>query len=177
MVSVLGPVAIGEIGLDLYWRQDNLAVQERALRMQLEIAREAGVPAVIHMRDADRQLLDVLESMPTLPPLHFHSFDGDEELRAWVLDHRATIGVGGLLTRRGSESLQQWVADVPREIVALETDAPYLKPRGIRGKRNEPAYLTKTASLLAELWQVDLGAVSTLTTANAERIFGMGERR
>ena len=177
LVGVLGPVAIGEIGLDLYWRQDNLAVQERALRMQLEIAREAGVPAVIHMRDADRQLLDVLESMPTLPPLHFHSFDGDEELRAWVLDHRATIGVGGLLTRRGSESLQQWVADVPREIVALETDAPYLKPRGIRGKRNEPAYLTKTASLLAELWQVDLGAVSTLTTANAERIFGMGERR
>lgn len=176
-VSELNPVAIGEIGLDLYWRQDNLAQQERVFRAQLDIAGEAGLPAVIHMRDADSQLLDAMESMSALPHVHFHSFDGDDLLREWVLGHGATIGVGGLLTRRGSDSLQGWVAGSPRDIVVLETDAPYLKPRGLRGTRNEPAYILKTAKLLAELWHVDMDTVALQTTANAERIFGVGERR
>ena len=167
------PVAIGEIGLDLYWRQDNLQLQKEAFRRQLSIAREHDLPAVIHMREADRPLLEVLDDAGDLPHIHFHSFDGGDELRRWVLDNGATIGVGGLITRRGSESLQEWVATVPQDIVVLETDSPYLKPRGIRGKRNEPAFVVKVARLLAEMWNVNVESVAQRTTVNAERIFGL----
>ena len=168
-------VAIGEIGLDLYWRQDNLASQEQVFRAQLEIAVEHGLPAVIHMRAADAELMQVLDSDIRLPHMHFHSFDGGDDLRAWVLRNNATIGVGGLVTRKGSESLRGWITGVPRDMVVLETDSPYLKPRGIMGKRNEPAYLPKTAELLSELWGLNVASISEITTRNAERIFGLKE--
>ena len=167
------PVAIGEIGLDLYWRQDNLELQERVFRAQLQIAVDHGLPAVIHMRAADAELIEVLDAVSQLPHIHFHSFDGDDELRAWVLRNNATVGVGGLVTRKGSESLRGWIAGAPRDIVVLETDSPYLKPRGIRGKRNEPAYLPKTADLLGELWGLDVAMIAGITTRNANRIFGL----
>ena len=167
------PVAIGEIGIDLYWQQDNLAVQAEAFRAQLDLARELGVPAVIHMREADDAMLETLESHGALPNIHFHSFDGGAGMRTWALEHQATIGVGGLLTRKGSEDLRQWVADLDRSRVVLETDSPYLKPRGIRGTRNQPAFMVRTAKVLTELWSTDLESVATVTTNNAERIFGV----
>jgi TatD DNase family protein len=169
------PVAIGEIGIDLHWRQDNLPTQVEAFNAQLDLAEELGLPAVIHMRAADAETLDVLTGRDTLPQIHFHSFDGDDHLRAWVLAHGATIGVGGLVTRKGSEGLRNWVASIPRDRVVLETDAPYLKPRGIRGMRNEPAYMVRSAKLLAGLWGEPIDRVAHITTANAERIFGLGE--
>jgi len=170
-VSANAPVAIGEIGLDRYWRQDNLDTQVEALNAQLDLAIEHDLPAVIHMRDADAQILDVFASRRSLPHIHFHSFDGDERLRAWAITNRATIGVGGLATRRDSASLRDWIASLPRDRVVLETDAPYLKPRGIRGTRNEPAYLVKTARLLADLWKTDLEEVARVTNANAKAVF------
>ena len=165
------PVAIGEIGIDRYWREDNLAIQIEAFRAQLDLAVELGVPAVIHMRDADTELLDTLALHGALPHIHFHSFDGGEALREWVLEHGATIGVGGLITRKGSDDLRQWVSALDRARVMLETDAPYLKPRGIRGTRNQPAYMVRTAQLLAELWATDLDTVAATTTSSAERVF------
>jgi TatD DNase family protein len=167
------PVAIGEIGIDLYWQQDNVAMQVEAFQAQLELAAALGLPAVIHMRDADAAMLETLSSQDSLPHIHFHSFDGNAELREWALTHGATIGVGGLMTRMGTDELRAWVAVVPRDRVVLETDAPYLKPRGIRGTRNQPAYMIKPAGLLAELWDTDLDEVARITTANAERIFGL----
>jgi TatD DNase family protein len=174
-IEAVRPVAVGEAGIDLYWRQDNLDAQRRAFLGQVALARDADLPLVIHMRDADAELLRAIEAEVVLPHLHFHSFDGTDDLRAWVLDTGATIGVGGLLTRRGSEDLRAWLATLPRERIVLETDAPYLKPRGIRGKRNVPAYLVKAAEMLAELWMTDLESVAAVTTANAERIFGLGQ--
>lgn len=167
------PVAIGEIGIDLYWRQDNLLTQIEAFRAQLDLAGELGLPAVIHMRDADGAMVDTLESHGSLPHIHFHSFDGGVELRSWALENDATIGVGGLITRNGTDDLRQWVAGLERSRAVLETDAPYLKPRGIRGTRNQPAYMVRTAQLLAELWETDLETVATITTNNANRIFGL----
>lgn len=174
-VASVRPVAIGEIGIDLYWRQDNLDMQRQAFRSQLRLAREVGLPAVIHMRDADVELVDAMESEEALSHIHFHSFDGSESLRDWVLARDDTIGVGGLITRRGSEDLQRWVSTIPRDRIVLETDAPYLKPRGIRGKRNEPAYVVKVAGLLAELWNTEVEDVAATTTRNAERIFALRE--
>lgn len=167
------PVAIGEIGIDLHWRQDNLDVQIAAFRAQLDLAGELGLPAVIHMRAADEPVLDVLTTHGDLPRIHFHSFDGGPDARAWATDHGATVGIGGLLTRRGTESLRDWASGLDHDRVVLETDAPYLKPRGIRGMRNEPAYMVRSARLLAELWDTDLETVARTTTANAERIFNL----
>lgn len=167
------PVAIGEIGLDLHWRQDNLQVQREVLERQLSMAIYVGLPVVIHMRDADAEMLSVLENTSTLPHLHFHSFDGDERLRTWALAHGCTIGVGGLMTRKGSDALRGWIAGIPRDRVVLETDSPYLKPQGIRGQRNQPAYLTRVAGALAQLWNLPLQEVGRISTANALRIFDL----
>jgi TatD DNase family protein len=173
LVRARRPVAIGEIGIDLYWRQDNLETQMEALRAQLDLAVETGLPAVIHMRDADAQTLEVLTTQRELPHIHFHSFDGGADLRAWAIEHKATIGVGGLITRKGTDDLRDWLSTLDRDRVVMETDAPYLKPRGIRGTRNQPAYLVKSALLLTELWTTDLESVARITTANAERIFSL----
>ncbi len=174
-VHTLRPLAIGETGIDLYWRRDNLDIQRAAFRGQLDLARETGLPVVIHMRDADSELLEVLTSESSLPHIHLHSFDGNEALRKWVLETDATLGVGGIITRKGSESLRRWIAGLPPDRVVLETDAPYLKPRRIRGTRNEPAYIVEVAKLLSELWGTDLASVASATTRNAERIFGLTE--
>ena len=172
-VRSTGPVAIGEIGLDLYWRQDNLPSQITALEQQLDLATSMQLPTVLHMREADEELLRILNGRTTLPHLHFHSFDGNDRLRRWVLERQSTIGVGGLMSRKGSEALRSWIADFPRERVVLETDSPYLKPQGIRGTRNQPAHLTRVADILAELWGATRADVDTITTANACRIFNM----
>jgi TatD DNase family protein len=167
------PVAIGEIGIDLYWRRDNLEIQVEAFRAQLDLAARLELPAVIHMRNADEAMLEVLTRHQALPHIHFHSFDGGAELRDWAAHHGATIGVGGLITRKGTDDLRAWVSGLDRDRVVLETDAPYLKPRGIRGTRNQPAFMVKSARLLAELWNTDLDSVARTTSANAERIFGL----
>jgi TatD DNase family protein len=166
-----GPVAIGEIGLDLHWRKDNLSIQEDALKRQLELAVRFTLPAVIHMRGADQALLEVLSRTEQLPHLHFHSFDGNEDFRKWIVDRQCTIGVGGLMTRKGSDSLRSWIASVPMDRVALETDSPYLKPQGVRGTRNHPALLPRVSEALATLWGVSPEEVGRVTTDNARRIF------
>lgn len=173
IVDVARPVAIGEIGLDLHWRHDNIAVQLAAFERQLQLAESLDLPAVIHMRSADSEMANVLRTAPSLPHIHFHSFDGGLDLRRHVLELGSTIGVGGLMTRRDSESLRSWIADVPRDRVVLETDAPYLKPQGIRGRRNEPAFMTRVADRLAELWSTPRTEVDRITTANARRIFNL----
>lgn len=176
LVQDTRPVAIGEIGLDLYWRKDNLSTQEDALKRQLELAVAHGLPAVIHMRAADDALLDVLSASVELPHLHFHSFDGNDRLRHWIMDRRCTIGVGGLMTRKGSASLRSWIADVPKDRVVLETDSPYLKPQGVRGTRNQPAFMPRVAEVLAALWGVSPEEVGRITTGNACRIFSLKEK-
>ncbi|CAN5319502.1 MAG: TatD family hydrolase [Chloroflexia bacterium] len=170
------PVAVGEIGLDLYWREDNLSTQTEALEAQLALALAANLPAVIHMRSAEQPLLNVLSRSHEHPHLHFHSFDGAEGLRPWILERQCTIGVGGLMTRKGSDSLRSWIANLPMDRVALETDSPYLKPQGVRGTRNEPAYLPRVVDDLSELWSVSPEDVRRITTDNACRIFNLNQR-
>ncbi len=124
------PVAIGETGLDFFREHADHEAQRRAFRDQLELARHFDLPVVIHMRgEVEAEIIATLEEFPDVRAV-FHSFDGSAALRDFLLDRGDSIGVGGLMTRAGSIDLRDVLKNVPFESIVLETDSPYLVPKG-----------------------------------------------
>ncbi len=164
--------AVGEIGLDFYRDYAPLEVQRRALVDQLALARELGLPAVIHMRAAEEQLVGILAEEPELPRLLFHSFDGSAKLTRFILERDAWIGVGGLATRQRSAALREQLRHIPLERMVLETDAPYLVPARQRVRRNTPAQVRTIAAFLADHLGRPFAEIASQTSATAEMIFG-----
>jgi TatD DNase family protein len=167
-----GARAIGEIGLDFYRDNAPLDVQRRAFVGQLALARELGLPAVIHLRDAESALLDILIQERDLPRLLFHSFDGSARLTRFVLEHDAKVGVGGLATRQKSASLRAQLREIPLRSMVLETDAPYLIPARQKARRNTPSHVRTVAAFLAGHLQRPFAEIARETTTNAEALFG-----
>jgi len=165
-------VAVGEIGLDLYWDKSTLAAQREAFRRQVRWAKELGLPIVIHSREATRQVLDLLqeEHDERLRGI-FHCFSGSAEEARETVELGFYLGIGGVLTFKNA-GLREAIADIPLEWLVLETDAPYLAPMPYRGKRNESAYVRLVAERLAALKNRPLEEVEAQTTANALKIFG-----
>ncbi|RMF28925.1 MAG: TatD family deoxyribonuclease [Bacteroidetes bacterium] len=165
-------VAVGEIGLDLYWDESTLAAQREAFRRQVRWAKELGLPIVIHSREATRQVLDLLqeEHDERLRGI-FHCFSGSAEEARETVELGFYLGIGGVLTFKNA-GLREAIADIPLEWLVLETDAPYLAPMPYRGKRNESAYVRLVAERLAALKNRPLEEVEAQTTANALKIFG-----
>ena len=166
-------VAIGEIGLDFSRGGPPRALQEDAVRQQLRLALAAGLPAVIHQRQAEVEILTVFASEPALPPLILHSFDGSVRYADFAIEHGCLVGVGGLATRRGSSALREVLARIPAGQVVLETDAPFLVPAGVRGRRNTPASVALIGQRMANLWTVDVPEFSAMTTKTAADAFGL----
>jgi TatD DNase family protein len=171
-LSRTGAVAVGEFGLDFYRDNAPFEIQQAAMRGQLRIARELGLPAVFHMRDAEEEMLQILEAEETLPEMVFHSYDGSDRLTSFVLEHCATVGVGGLATRRKSEALREQLKRIPLELMVLETDSPYLVPARQKDRRNVPAHVQTVARFLSEFFDVPLSEVAATTTRNAQALFG-----
>ena len=167
-----GARAVGEIGLDFYRDNAPLPVQRLALLGQLELARELGLPVVFHLRDAEAELLEILEAERELPRMVFHSFDGTERLARFVVERGAVVGVGGLATRQRFAPLRELLHRIPLASMVLETDSPYLMPARQRGRRNEPRHVRSVATFLGDHLGVSLAEVARQTTANAERFFG-----
>lgn len=167
-----GARAVGETGIDLFRGETNLDQQRVAFTRQLAIAVELRLPAVIHMRAAEKEVLTILRSVKALPRLLFHSFDGGPELTAFVNETGAYVGVGGLATRPGAEGLRSQLARISPDRIVLETDAPYLVPAKAPGRRNAPDNLPFIAAALADLLGMDVNTIAALTTANAEGFFG-----
>lgn len=165
-------VAVGEIGIDLYWKDVPLAVQQRALRAQLDLAAEFGKPVIIHDRDAHAEVLAVLRAQTPPAGAVLHAFSGDQALAEAALELGFYLGVDGPLTYKKNDALRAIFAAVPLERVLIETDAPYLTPQAHRGQRNEPAYVRYVAEKLAEIRRLPLAEVAQATTANAKRLFG-----
>jgi TatD DNase family protein len=165
------PLAIGEIGLDFYRGETNVAEQVTAFTGQLALAREFDLPACIHMRNAEDMVIEVLSEQPELPVLLFHSFDGSPRLVRWILEHDAWIGVGGLATRPKSAELRSNIARVGLERIVLETDSPFLVPTGFKHRRNTPESIPLVAHTVAEVFGVDWSTVARCTTENALRVF------
>lgn len=164
--------AVGEIGLDYYRHHASTASQKRHFRRQLDIAHDWGLPVVIHNRDADHDLLEILSQAKPLD--HggiMHCFSGDMGLAEKVIDLGLKISFTGVITFKNSEKLQEVARTIPLSAMVLETDGPFLAPQPFRGKRNEPAMVALIAKKIADLRCVDLSEVARQTTQNAETLF------
>ena len=165
-------VAIGEIGIDLYWDKSTLAIQQAAFRMQVQWAKAMNLPIVIHARDSFPEIYAILdeENDARLKGI-FHCFTGNvadvEKIDAYG---GFLFGIGGVVTYKTSE-LPAVIPAIPRDKLVLETDAPYLPPVPYRGKRNESSYLVHTAEKVAEILELPLSELAALTTENATRLF------
>lgn len=171
-------VAIGEIGLDYYWHETPPEVQHRAFALQLELAGELGLPAIVHNREASADTVQFLAASPLAGSERagvLHSFAGDWSLARQVLDLGFYIGFTGPLTFKKADDLRDIAARVPLDRILVETDSPYQTPEPYRGKRNEPAYVRYVAQRLADVRGLPLEQIAAITTANAVRLFRLPE--
>lgn len=167
-------VAIGEIGLDYYYDFSPRNAQRRVFAMQIGLARELGLPIVVHVREAYADVMAILKSEQAEDVGGIiHCFSGDRETAKGCLDMGFYISVGGILTFSDSSELRRIIKDVPLDRIVLETDAPYLTPVPYRGKRNEPAYVRLVAEALANLKDITLEEVAEITTGNACKLFSL----
>jgi TatD DNase family protein len=166
-------VAIGEIGLDYYRDLSPRPVQQEVFRIQLRLAKELGLPVVIHNRDAGEDILKILEEEGAPPASGvMHCFSEDADYAIKVTDLGFYIGIAGPVTYGKNEKLRQVVERITEDRLLIETDAPYLTPEPFRGRRrNEPALVRYVAEKIAEIRGIDLEAVARITTCNAMRIF------
>jgi TatD DNase family protein len=185
-------VAIGEIGIDYYWvkEPERRAFQRGALKQQLQFAKEAGKPVIIHMREEDDawlggasvDLLGILgEWQATLQgplaerPGVLHSFNGNLETAQKALGLGFYIGVTGPVTYKNAEEKRGIIRQIPLDKILIETDAPFLAPVPFRGKRNEPAFVHHIADKIAEIHSKSPAEIAGITTANAARLFAWGD--
>jgi len=165
-------VAIGESGLDFYYMHSPREAQEASLRAHLELAGELDLPIVIHCRDAERRMVEIVREagIPRRGGV-IHCFTGDADAAREFLALGFCISFSGIITFRNAASVREAAAIVPDDRVMVETDAPYLAPEPYRGKRNEPAYVMRTLEVVANLRGVDATALGAQVIANASRVF------
>lgn len=167
-------LAVGEIGMDLYWDKTFQDAQAQAFRQQISWAKELKLPIVIHAREAFEEIFDIVDELndDNLRGI-FHCFTGTLEQAQKIQEYGGfMLGLGGVLTYKKS-GLDEVVKDIPIDMIILETDSPYLPPTPHRGKRNESAYLIHIAEKLADIKQMKLTEVADLTTANARQMFNL----
>lgn len=164
--------AVGEIGIDLYWDKTHLAQQVEAFKIQIEWAKESGLPIVIHARDSFREIFDILDAeYDSRLRGVFHCFTGnDVEAQKALTYANFYLGLGGVLTFKNS-GLDKTIAGLDLNRLVLETDAPYLSPEPFRGKRNQTAYTREIAEKLAAIFDTSLESIAEITTANATHLF------
>ncbi len=166
-------IAIGEVGMDLYWDTSRRDEQIQALTLQAGWAVKYGLPLIIHCRNAHRETVDTL--LPFRDKLCggiFHCFGGTaEEAQELLRFDGFYLGMGGVVTFKKSKLPQLLAECVPLERIVLETDSPYLAPTPHRGTRNEPSYIPLVVEKLSEIYQKTPAEIETVTTANARRLF------
>jgi TatD DNase family protein len=166
-------IAIGEIGMDLYWDKTFIEEQKEAFRIQVGWAKEYDLPIVIHARDAFDEIFEILDELndEKLTGV-FHCFTGDASQAEKVISYNGfKMGIGGVLTYKKA-GLDETLKGVPLEYLILETDAPYLPPTPHRGKRNESSYLLHIAEKLTDVYGVSMTEIENVTTKNAVQLFG-----
>jgi TatD DNase family protein len=166
-------VAIGEIGIDLYWDKTHLKEQQIAFRTQIKLAKQYKLPIVIHCRDAFDELFEILEEEKS-EDLYgiFHCFSGTYEQALQAISYNMKLGIGGVVTFKNGK-IDQFLHAINLEHIVLETDSPYLAPIPFRGKRNESSYIVNVVDKLAAIYGVTSEEIAAQTTENSKMIFGI----
>jgi TatD DNase family protein len=165
-------IAIGEIGLDYYWDNVERAVQKHWFERQLDLAKEANLPVVVHSRDAASDTFDIIKNAKLDEKLGvLHCFAYSKEMAKQYIDMGFYIGVGGVLTFKNARKLREVVEYIPLDYILLETDSPYLAPEPNRGKRNDSTNLKYVASEIARIKNIDYEEVIEITRNNGINLF------
>lgn len=165
--------AVGEIGIDLHWDKSTLEIQKKAFKAQIAMAKERGLPIVIHCRKAFDEIFEILEEEKG-EDLYgiFHCFTGTLEDARRAISLNMKLGIGGVVTFKNGK-IDKFIDQIPLTEIVLETDAPYLAPTPFRGKRNESSYLIEILKKLCEIYDLSQEEVARVTTRNSRQIFGI----
>jgi TatD DNase family protein len=168
-------IAWGEIGLDYHYDDSPREVQREVFRRQLRLAREAGLPVIIHTREAEDDTIEILKEEWRDPSLRgiMHCFSGSLKLAQATLELGFLISFAGVLTFKKADDLRAVAAQVPLDRLLIETDCPYLSPVPFRGRRNEPAHVVEVARCLAVIHEKTLEEMGQITTDNFTELFGL----
>jgi TatD DNase family protein len=167
-------VAVGEIGLDYHYDFSPRSVQADVFEKQMQLARELSLPVAIHSREATADTLAVLRQFPDVSGI-LHSFSGSVETMEILVDMGYYISFNGSVTFKNAKKPVEVAKHVPLERMLIETDCPYMTPVPYRGKRNDPGYVGLVAQKIAEVREMEVGEVEAATTANARKIYSIGE--
>ncbi len=162
--------AIGEIGIDYHYDDIPRSVQRAAFERQLELAREVGLPVIVHERDAHEDGLAIVRRYPDVRGV-FHCFSGSAEMARQLTDMGWYIGFTGVLTFKNARRALEAAAAIDLRCIVLETDCPYMAPEPFRGRRNDPGYLYRMAEKLAELRGLSVEEIHAITTENGRRLY------
>lgn len=165
-------VAIGEIGLDYHYRQDNKKEQAECFKKQLSAALERDLPVVIHSRDAASDTFNIIKESNVRKGV-IHAYSGSAETAELYVDMGYYIGIGGVITFKNARKLVETAKRIPLERILLETDCPYLTPVPFRGKRNDSSMLRYVSQKLAEIKETTVEEICSKTSQNAERLFNI----
>lgn len=166
-------VAIGEIGLDYYWKKENKELQKQAFIAQIKLANELNLPIVIHSRDASVDMIQILKDNPVNKKGIFHCCQLNQELVRQALELGFYISFAGPITFKNSKNAPDVVKMVPLEKILIETDSPYLSPEPNRGKRNDSRNVKYVAEKIAEIRDASIEEIAKITYENAIRIFNI----
>ena len=165
-------VAVGEIGIDLYWDKTFFEQQQIVFKRQIQLAKENNLPIIIHARDSFEEIFEILEEEKDdkLRGI-FHCFTGTLEQAKRVISFNMKLGIGGVVTFKNGK-IDKFLKELNLEDIVLETDSPYLSPTPYRGKRNESIYLLKVVEKLSEIYETSNSEIARITTANSLEVFG-----
>ena len=164
-------VAIGEIGIDLYWDHSTLKLQQKVFRTQIQFAKQYDLPVVIHCRDAFDEVFHVLEEEKGSDLFGiFHCFTGNLDQALKAISYNMKLGIGGVVTFKNG-GIDRFLNKIALEHIVLETDSPYLSPVPFRGKRNESSYILNVLEKLSDLYEIPIDKIASITTENSKSIF------
>lgn len=166
-------VGIGETGLDYFYEHSDRETQAKLFRMHIDVARQTGLPVIIHTRDAEDDTYQILteEMGKGAFPALIHCFTASKEFGRKVLDLGLTVSISGIVTFKNAKDLQDTAKDVPEDRLLVETDSPFLAPVPHRGRPCEPSFVADTARFLAELREVEYERLADATTRNFMKLF------
>ena len=164
-------IGIGETGLDYHYEYSNRITQKKHLRKYIELAIDTNLPLIIHCREAFDDLIQILGEYPDQKKILLHCFTGTLTEALRLVDMGVYISFSGIVTYKKSIDLQTTCKSIPKELIVVETDAPYLAPQSKRGKKNEPAYIKETVEKIAEIHQLPVDEIIKITSNNAKKLF------